>query len=50
MAAAVILKERNREMCGLQQMISSLMYGSHCEKKVRMYKELYPLGGLFGVC
>lgn len=38
MAAAVILKERNREMCGLQQMISSLMYGSHCEKKVRMYR------------
>lgn len=34
MAAAVILKERNREMCGLQSLLSLLMYSCHCEKKV----------------
>lgn len=34
MAVAVILKERNREMCGLQSVVSCLMYSSHCEKKV----------------
>ena len=33
-AVAVILKERNREMCGLQSLISLLMYSSHCEKQV----------------
>ena len=35
MAAAVILKERNREMCGVQSVISLLMYSCHCEKKVQ---------------
>ena len=34
MAAAVILKERNREMCGVQSVLSLLMYSCHCEKKV----------------
>ena len=34
MAAAVILKERNREICGLQSLLSLLMYSCHCEKKV----------------
>ena len=34
MAAATILKERNREMCGVQSLISLLMYSCHCEKKV----------------
>ena len=33
-AAAVILKERNREMCGLQSVVSLLMYNCHCEKQV----------------
>ena len=33
-AAAVLLKERNREMCGLQSMISLIMYSTHCEKQV----------------
>lgn len=33
-AAAVILKERNREMCGLQSITSLLMYSCHCEKQV----------------
>ena len=33
-AAAVILKERNREMCGLQSVVSLLMYSCHCEKQV----------------
>ena len=33
-AVAVILKERNREMCGLQSLLSLLMYSCHCEKKV----------------
>ena len=35
MAAAVILKERNREMCGVQSVLSLLMYSCHCEKKVQ---------------
>lgn len=33
-AVAVLLKERNREMCGVQSIISCLMYASHCEKQV----------------
>ena len=36
MAAAVILKERNREMCGVQSLISLLMYSCHCEKQVQL--------------
>ena len=35
MATAVILKERNREMCGVQSVLSLLMYSCHCEKKVQ---------------
>ena len=34
-AVAVMLKERNREMCGLQSMLSLLMYSCHCEKQVQ---------------
>ena len=34
MAAAVMLKERNREMCGVQSVVSLLMYSCHCEKRV----------------
>lgn len=34
MMAAVLLKERNREMCGLQSVISLLLYYSHAEKPV----------------
>lgn len=33
-AVSVVLKERNREMCGLQSLISLLMYSCHCEKQV----------------
>ena len=33
-AVAVLLKERNREMCGLQSLVSVLMYCCHCEKQV----------------
>ena len=33
-AAAVILKERIREMCGLQSLLSLPMYSCHCEKQV----------------
>lgn len=33
-AVAVLMKERNREMCGLQSVISLLMYACHCEKQV----------------
>ena len=33
-AAAVILKERNREMCGLQSLVSLVMYTCHGEKQV----------------
>ena len=33
-AVAVMLKERNKEMCGIQSMLSLLMYSCHCEKQV----------------
>ena len=33
-AAAILLKERNREMCGLQSLVSTMMYLCHCEKQV----------------
>ena len=34
MTCAVLLKERNREMCGVQSMISFLLYYSRAEKQV----------------
>ena len=34
MAVAVLLKQRNREMCGLQSVISLLLYSSHVDKQV----------------
>lgn len=34
MTVAVLLKERNREMCGVQSLISLLLYSSHIEKQV----------------
>ena len=34
MAVAILLKERNREMCGLQSIISLLLYSSHVDKQV----------------
>ena len=33
-ATAILLKERNREMCGLQYLVSLLLFSSHAEKKV----------------
>ena len=33
-AVGVLLKERNREMCGPQSIVSLLMYLCHCEKQV----------------
>ena len=33
-AAAILLKERNREMCGLQSLVSLLLYSCHAEKQV----------------
>ena len=33
-AAAIILKERNREMCGVQSIISLLLFSSHVDKQV----------------
>ncbi len=33
-AVAVLLKERNREMCGLQSLLSVLLYSCHSEKQV----------------
>lgn len=38
-AAAVLLKERNREMCGLQSVVSLLMCACHCEKQVTTVNE-----------
>ena len=34
MAAAVILQERNREMCGVQSLISLLLFASRVDKQV----------------
>ena len=34
MAIAVILKERNREMCGVQTFLSLVLFNSHVQKKV----------------
>ena len=34
MTTAVLLKERNREMCGVQSLISLILYSSHAEKEV----------------
>ena len=33
MAVAVILKERNREMCGVQSLISLLLFASRVDKQ-----------------
>lgn len=33
-AVAVLLKERNREMCGFQSLVSALLYACHSEKQV----------------
>ena len=35
-AAAVLLKERNCHMSGLQSLVSMLMYSCHCEKQVQL--------------
>ena len=34
MAMSVLLKERNREICGVQSVLSLLLFFSHAEKKV----------------
>ena len=34
MTVAVLLKERNREMCGVQSIISLILYSSHVDKQV----------------
>ena len=34
-AMAILFKERNREMCGIQTFISLVMFSSHVPKKVR---------------
>ena len=34
MATAILLKERNREMCGVQSLISTVLYNSHTDKQV----------------
>lgn len=36
MAVSILLKERNRELCGLQYLVSLLLFSSHAEKKVSM--------------
>ena len=37
MAIAMILKERNREICGIQSLISLLLYQSHTQKQVNYF-------------
>ena len=34
MTTAILLKERNREMCGVQSLISLILYSCHAEKQV----------------
>ena len=34
MSVAILLKERNREMSGLQYIVSLLLYSSHVDKQV----------------
>ena len=34
MTVGVLLKERNREMCGVQSLISLILYSSHVDKQV----------------
>ena len=34
MAMEVLLKDRNREICGVQSVLSLLLFFSHAEKKV----------------
>ena len=34
MTVAVLLKERNREICGVQSLISLILYSSHVDKQV----------------
>lgn len=36
-AIAVMLKERNKDMCGMQSILSLLMYSCHCEKQVLLH-------------
>jgi len=37
MAASIILKERNREMCGVQSILSLLLFASHVDKVVSIW-------------
>ena len=47
-AVAILLKERNREMCGLQSLVSLVMYSCHAEKQVLIkFKENVPLATFF---
>lgn len=34
MAIAILLKERNREMCGIQSLLSLILFQSHAQKRV----------------
>ena len=43
MAVACILKESNREMCGIQTLLSLLVYGCCVQKKVKMENFFYKL-------
>ncbi len=45
-AVAVLLKERNREMCGLQSLLSLVMYSCHCEKQVHTYINKHSYSGV----
>lgn len=37
MSLSILLKERNREMCGVQSIISLLLYSSHADKQVNIH-------------
>lgn len=43
-AAAVLLKQRNREMCGIPSIVSLMMYAGHCEKQVNIYHSCIQIG------
>ena len=40
MAVAILLKERNREICGVQSILSLILYSSHVDKQVS-YSYMY---------
>ena len=41
MAVSILLKERNREMCGLHSILSIVLYLAHVDKQVSINKRIH---------